>query len=287
LDIAAIVTTRSQKRFVISPDIYFLGGLLNWEPSLQYKEWPGYYWRGGNSPEDSSYSYDMDLWQFKGKLSISPQRAPKLNLGAEYDLEWNCTNFNDSLLNQGMRKGGNRVGLGYVLGWDARDHDNWPRRGYFVEWRQLLFREEWGSDYNFQVMKLDARLFLPTPLEGAWGFATYWEGVRGAVPFDRMSMPDGVYHLRGLEKGRLSDKQQLILQGEWRVPLFWRFSLASFAEAGKVGPYASELARNDFHYAFGMGGRLALNPKRRVNVRGDLSWVDGGIGMTIYYKEAF
>lgn len=287
LDVAVIYTTRNQKRFVISPEINFLGGALKWEPTLQYKDWPGSYWLGGNEPENSAYSYDMTLWQFSGELTASPEVIPSLSLGLEYDLEKNETDFEDSVLNTGVRRGGDRLGLGWILGWDTRDHDNWPQRGFFLEGRQLIFREEWGSDHNFQVMKLDARTYFPTPLAGAWGMAAYWEGVRGEVPFDRMAMPDGVYRLRGLEKGRLQDKQQLVFQGEWRVPLAWRFSAAAFAEAGKVGPYASELMRNDFHYAFGAGGRIALNPKRKVNVRADLAWVDGGIGMTVYYKEAF
>lgn len=295
LDVAVIYTTRSQKRFVISSNINLMGGLVQWDLNMQYRDWPGTLWLGGNAPADSGYSYDMSMWQVNGDIqaSLDPiQALPKLirdkvSLGVQYDIELNHTAFKDDALQASVPKGGDRVGLGWVATWDGRDHDNWPRNGGFFQAKQLIFRDQIGSAWNYEDTELDARYFWPTPLEGAWGMAAYWEGVRGDAPFDRDAMPDGVVRLRGLEKGRLRDRQQLVAQGEWRVPLFWRFSVASFVEAGKVGPYASELMRNDFHYAYGVGGRLTLNKQRKVNVRGDLAWVDGGIGMTIYYKEAF
>jgi len=307
LDIAAIFTTKNQKRFVFSPDIALWGGLVFYESSWQYFDWPGKYWSGGNTPTDSALTYNMHMWMASGNFKIPLQPLAELPQvlrdhvegGLEYDLENNHAHMNipdsakiaadpQSYPQSGpTRMGGNRVGLGYGLIWDSRDHDNWPRSGSFAWFRQRIYRKEIGSAWNFYDTRIDLRKFVPTPLKGAWCMSSFWESLGGDVPFDRLAMPDGTYHMRGLEKGRLRDQQQWVLQGEWRVPLFWRFSAASFAEAGKVGPYFSELMRNDFHYAYGIGGRMALNPKRKVNIRGDLSWVDGGIGMTIYFKEAF
>jgi len=306
-DFAVIFTTKNQKRVVLSPQIALWNGKLRFEPELQYRDWPGFYWGSGNTPTDSSLSYNMTQWQLEGDLqavledfSWLPQLVQKhVELGFEYDFEKNRTKFNphpalDSTWTSNpyptasTSLGGNRMGLGWNVKWDSRDHDNWPRHGSMAWVRQVYFSKALGSDWDFMNTKVDLRTFLPTPLGGAWGMCAYWEGVRGDVPFDRLSQPDGTYHLRGLIKGMLRDREQAVLQGEWRVPLFWRFSAASFVEAGTVGSYFSKLWENSPHYVVGLGGRMALNVQRKVNVRGDLSLVDGHhLGLTIYYKEAF
>lgn len=306
-DVAAIWTTKNQKRFVLNPTIALMKGDARLDIEFQYKDWPGYYWAGGNTPSDSALPYDMNMYWVQGNILFSlielsslptPVRN-HLELGVELDYEKNSAQFRSpdsaSLANHPeafpasapSNVGGMRGGLGWSMQWDERDHDNWPRNGVMIWARQLFFNKAIGSDWNFIDTKLDVRGFLPTPLEGAWCMAGYWEGVKGDAPFDRMAMPDGTYHLRGLEKGRLRDRQQMIYQGEWRVPLFWRFSAAAFGEAGKVGPYFGKLWENNYHYAFGVGGRFTMNTQRKLNIRGDLAWVDGGIGMTIYYREAF
>jgi len=297
VDFAVLRTLRNQTRVVISPDLAFQKGHVRWESDWQYKNWPGKYWAGGNTPTDSALNYDMSLWNMNGTIKWSWNH--QVHLGFHYDLESNHAHFltpdsadwaNDSSAYPQFAPsnlGGARIGFGYEAEWDSRDHDNWPRHGLYVELRQALYRKEWGSAWNYLDTKLDARYFVPAPLGSALGFAAYWNAIQGTAPFDKMSLPDGVYHLRGLEEGRLSDKQQLVWQTECRVPLFWRFSGAAFAEAGQVGPDVGSLLDNEYHYAFGLGGRFALNPSRKLNVRADLSWVDGGIGLTVYYKEAF
>lgn len=296
-DLAAIWTTKEQYRIVLAPEFMFRSGTIRWKSSYEFRHWPGEYWAGGNEPTDSSLRYDMDQWKTEGNVRWSLGRG--FRLAVEYDLERNGTSFHapDSSVAASLpgafperpptHFGGDRVGLGWSAEWDRRDHDNWPRSGTYAKFKQVVRSTALGSDLDFATNSLDLRGYVPTPLGGVGAFNAWWEGVMGDVPFDLMAMPDGNRHLRGLVKGRLAGRQEIVLQGEWRVPLFWRFGATTFAEAGKVGADPGDLARNDFHYSFGVGGRLALNPSRKVNMRGDLCWVDGGIGMTIYYKEAF
>lgn len=297
VDFAAIWTTKGQYRLVLSPRIAFAGGTVRWTSGWEYRHWPGEYWAGGNDPTDSSLAYDMDYWRAEGDVGYL--LVPRVRVGAEYDLQDNATDFRGPDAESiGKRSeafpaappqnvGGRRVGLGWNAEWDGRDHDNWPRRGTYVRAKQLVYQEAWGSDWSYGRTSLDLRGFVPLPLGCVGAASAWWEGVFGDVPFDQLAMPEGTKRLRGLVKGRLADRQELTLQGELRAPLFWRFGATVFAEAGEVGKDAGELAEGRFHWAFGIGGRLALNPARKLNVRGDLSWVDGGPGMTVYYKEAF
>lgn len=144
-----------------------------------------------------------------------------------------------------------------------------------------------GGDWRFSDTKLDLRTYLPAPMGGTWAFASFWEALEGTVPFDRLAAPDGTMRMRGLERGRLRDRQQWDLQGEARFPLARRFAVVGFVDAAKVGSDPDELWEEDFHCALGLGGRYSLNPDRGVNLRVDLAWVDNGVGATISFKEAF
>lgn len=288
IDLALIGTTNKQKRAVFTTQYWANNGNWRLEHELEYRDWPASYWQGGNSPLDSVQNYRMN------SLCFYTEALRKVNIwrfGALTDLEFNKTRFNESSLETPTNKGGKRMGVGYIAQIDTRNNENWPEKGVLIGYQQTLFLKALGGDWNYSAQKLDLRAFLSGPTlffdKSAFAFASLWEGVLGRAPFDRLSTPNGTHHLRGLEKGRLSDRQFWVLQSEWRVPLFWRFSGVSFVEAGKVGPHFGELLQNPFHYAFGVGGRLALNQSRKVHVRGDLTWVDKGIGLTVYYKEAF
>jgi hypothetical protein len=130
----------------------------------------------------------------------------------------------------------------------------------------------------------------------AWGagWQTQWQTRENqgellseqSIPFYRLSSPDGLKHLRGLEKGRYRDPHLWYVQNEWRMPLFWRFSGVVFGEAGQVFHEFSDWASKPI-WAIGAGGRLILSKSKKIRARGDLSWVDGSWGMTIYLHEAF
>lgn len=302
VDFAVVGTTERQQRVVLNPVLALLGGDARLDFDVEYRNWPGKYWSGQNHPSDSSILYDMKYWQLEGNVVADLDQIHRnLKAGFEFNFETNTTRFlSPDSTEYAMhsedypdtselpsKKGGNRIGLGWALQWDSRDHDNWPRKGLFAWTRQIYYSEWIGSDFNFINTIVDLRAFYPTPLGGAAGLAAYWEGLLGEAPFDRLAMPDGTYRMRGLSKGRLRDRQQAVLQMEWRVPMPWRFSMAAFVEAGKVGGYFSDLLKEETRYAIGAGPRFSLNPKRQVNVRADLAWVDGGLGMSVYYKEAF
>lgn len=296
-DLAAYGTTRKQWTAWIGPDLYFDNGHLELEFDLEFKHWPArYYGMGNDSDPDSSLVYTMTQWHLDGSLDADKGLPAAwnglLHYGLEFDIERNTTRFDaDSTLSlaEPSRLGGWRTGLGYNVHFDGSDHPNWPRHGYRAQWKQVFFPEAAGK-FGFATKTLDLRAYFPLPVlpQGALAFCSYWEGVDGDVPFDRLAQPDGSKHLRGIEKGLYRDRQSWVLQGEARTWLFWRFGGTLFYEVGKVGNHFGELLREDWHHAVGAGGRLALNPEQKVNARVDLSLVDGKhIGLTVYLREAF
>lgn len=297
VDFAVYGTTRGQWTTSIDPMLRFYDERLVWDISLDYKDWPAHYFGMGNTASrDTFNTYTMTQWRvqapFSTDLGLPGALGHRVRYGGEIDIEYNSTSF-DSLdypsLGEPGNRGGLRTGLGYNIEFNSTDHENWPRHGGQVQLRHIFFPGLLGK-WNFDWKSVEARYFVPLPLlpDGALGVCSFWEDVNGDAPFDRLAQPDGVRHLRGLEKGQYRDRQSWVLHSEARTHLFWRFGGTLYYEAGKVGPYFGQLLREDWHHVVGAGARLAINQSKKLNARVDLSLMDGeDIGLTVYLREAF
>jgi len=297
VDIAAYGTTRGQWTLSLGPTLRFFNERLVLDASLDYKDWPAHYFGMGNATHPDTFNtYEMTQWRlrtpFETDLGLPEALNGRIRYGAELDIEHNRTQFDsldfDSIL-EPERQGGLRTGIGYNLSYNSTDHENWARHGVLAKWRQLFFPGALGN-WNFGWKSLDLRAYFPMPVlpDGALALGGFWEGVDGDAPFDRLAQPDGVRYLRGLEKGQYRDRQALVMRSELRTALFWRFGGTIFYEAGKVGPYFSELMRADWHHSLGLGARLAINKSKKLNARVDIALLDGEeIGLTVYLREAF
>jgi len=299
LTTSGVTTTGGQKIFLIGPSGSALHGKARYSAYLQYADWPGKYWEGGNEPSDREWTYSMSAFRLSGNtylssslLSFVPDSVGRhLRGGLQFDLERNKTTFDapgDSMaVALGLRAGGYRIGFGPTVQWDTRDQQGAPTRGLLLAATRVWNRKEWGSDWNFSKTTFDLRGYAPLPWSTVLALGCLWEDADGQVPFDKMAMPDGSNRMRCLDKGRLRDEQQLVLQSELRFPIVWRFSGTAFAEAGKVGKDVSDLQENEFRYGFGAGVRFSVNPQRKLNFRTDVAWIDGGVGVAASFGEAF
>jgi len=296
VDIAVYGTTRGQWVATLGPNLLFLDERLELDANLDFKSWPAHYFGMGNATDPDTFNtYSMTQWRLRAPLEtdlgLPAAWGGRLRYGSEVDIEHNTTRF-DSLdfpaLGKPAHLGGLRTGLGYNASYNSTDQENWPRHGVLLKWRHLFFPGALG-DWNFGWKSLDARAYFPLPLpDGALALCSFWEGVDGDAPMDRLAQPDGVRHLRGVEKGQFRDRQSWVLHSEARTALFWRLGGTMFYEAGKVGPYFGGLLRNDWHHVAGLGARFAINPSKKLNARVDLSLVDGeDVGLTVYLREAF
>lgn len=291
-DFAVMGTTKGQLEVDVSPDLYLLNGLIHSDISFVYWNWRAKYYGVGNSPDDDIYTrYDMDLFKLSVPVDVSifPTRlANALRMGPYFYFEKNTASFSHGDVSSPERTGGIRSGIGYQLTLDLRDNVNWPINGIFGQIRQVFYSKAFGGDYNFFMQSFDLRTYSYLFWGTSVALGAIYEVEKGDAPFDMLPTLDGIKRFRGVERGKFLDKQSISTQVEFRKHLFWRLAGTIFFEAGKVGPYFSQLARNRWHYAPGFGGRLLLNKAEKTYVRGDLSLVDGkNLGMTIYIREAF
>lgn len=292
VDFAVMGTTEGQLEVNLSPDLYLLGGLLHSDVSFIYWNWRAKYYGIGNDPNRDVYTrYDMDLFKMSVPVDIAvlpPPFARYLTFGPYFYFETNDVSFHNGDVSSPRNSAGLRTGLGYQVTLDMRDNINWPVFGVYGQFRQIFYTKAFGGDYDFFAQEIDLRSYTYLFWGTSVAVGAYYDIRKGDVPFDMLATLDGIKRFRGVERGMFLDRQSLTVQLEFRKTLFWRLAGTIFFEAGKVGPYFSKLARNDWHYAPGFGGRLLLNKSEKTYVRCDFSLVDGKhLGLTIYLREAF
>ena len=177
-------------------------------------------------------------------------------------------------------------GLSPILLFDDRDRIVWPTTGHFVRYDGFIYDDLWGSDYEFQVHRFDARLYR-SPFSGqTLALRSVLQRAIGEVPFQRLPSLGGPDLFRGWYIGRLRDRALQCNQLEYRIELSRRFATVGFLELGRVAPSVSALKLSGYRVAGGAGFRYALDQEQRANLRLDVAY---GAQLEFYFqfKEAF
>ena len=185
------------------------------------------------------------------------------------------------------RNGGLLSGGGIVVNYDIRDHLFTPRSGVLAE--MVLFANEkfLGSDFSFQKAYLDIAAYFPVAKNHTLAAQIYAELTAGEAPFNQLSLLGGTKRMRGYLEGRFRDKQYLTSQIEYRFPLFWRLGMTAFATTGSVGSTVGDLFDDQWYYTYGLGLRIMLDTKARVNLRIDAGFGKETSGFYLTFGEAF
>ena len=109
----------------------------------------------------------------------------------------------------------------------------------------------------------------------------------GDPPFYRLPNIGGISVLRGLYDGRFRDKTMAAVQAEYRFPIWKIVGGAVFAGVGEVAERPADLSLADLKLAGGLGLRVTLDPKERINLRIDLGFSHYGIFPIVVITEAF
>ncbi len=93
--------------------------------------------------------------------------------------------------------------------------------------------------------------------------------------------------MRGYYRGRFRDKNMIVLQMEYRVPILRKLGMVGFLGFGDVADKVDNFVLNNFKYSAGFGFRYLLNPQEKINVRLDFGFCNESFGVYIAVSEAF
>ncbi len=165
-------------------------------------------------------------------------------------------------------------GLGFSLGYDTRNSNNWPTKGIFVQTVCTGFNQLFLSTFNLAKVVIDARVFKKTFYNQVVAFQFYNYSIIGQVPLREFAGLGGANNLRGFYTGRYRANCFYSLIAEYRMPIYKRFACVLFGGMGDVYDKVSEINIQSIKYAYGGGLRIELLRNERLNLRLDYGYSD-------------
>ena len=284
----AMYTLKNQALLTVVPDVYLDGE--NWEIKLvgAYSKMPDSFFGNGNdSDEDSEESFVAQSAMVQPWVMRRVWRS--FRLGVWYDLKRSSVIQREPEMLLDQRKlagsrGGLRSGLGPAVDLDSRDNTFFPLRGGWYQFNACFYEEALGSDFDYQAYVIDLRRYIGLGGMHVLAVQAYATWLSGGVPFNERTDMQGI---RGIYAGRFNDRMLIRGQVEYRFPIYWRFSGATFVAAGDVSDSLQNYELELVKYAAGAGVRFALDPDERINLRLDLGVSPWGVFPYFMIGESF
>lgn len=282
-----------------------------------FSKFPDKFWGLGNKTESREAQFEKYTFT---QIFLNPQFYKKIkknlfvgigyNLQTVFDINTNLPRnaLNNTQLPESYFITDNVVGIANnpytnyftsgieaIFNYDSRNNAYIPDKGELIRLRFSQFYKFTLSDYNFVFFELDYRKFIKVGKKSTFGFNSYMMLTFGEVPFRNLPSLGGRNNMRGYYDGRFRDKKFFCFQGEYRFPIWWRFSGVGFLGFGRVANKLEDFVSNGtnfsldgFKISFGGGLRFAILPKEKLNIRVDYGFGIVGPGaFSIVLAEAF
>jgi len=260
---------------------------------LSYSSFPDKFWGiGKNTPDANEEAYKFEQYyiylhlmrslghNFFGGILFEFQNVMKV--------DYNKGGIFDQQLVAG-RNGYKASGFGLSFTYDDRNDAFAPDKGSFAQFFFNHFDHVFGSGYNYTNYVIDLRKFIRIYHHQVLALQAFsFTNVGDSIPLRSLATFGGATSMRGYYDGRYRDKNQLVFQAEYRVPLFKRFGAVVFANCGDVAHTPFDYTFDDLKFSYGGGLRFALNKSEKLNLRLDYG-IGKGDNSGLYFQlgEAF
>jgi len=286
-----IYTQKKQVMIEFGPDIYSKNEVYHLKAKINFINFSErFYGIGSSTSEDMREDFTSRITRIN--LNLQKKLFQKLYFGIHYEREHNkVIKFEEDgqLIKREIlgSEPGTVSGIGFLINRDARNNIFSPSSGDFCLLSTTLYRSGLGSNYNFTRYRVDLRKYFPLFSSQVLAFQSYFSLINGDPPFQMLSMMGGQNWMRGYYRGRFRDKNMIVLQMEYRLPLMWKFGIVGFVGYGDVADKVDNFILKDFKYSAGFGFRYLLSPEEKINVRIDFGFCKESFGVYVAISEAF
>lgn len=272
-----LYSTKKQLVTALNGSQYFHTERYILNEQVSFSSYPDKFWGlGSMAPDSAEESYKFN--QYYVYLHLLRKLLPNFFVGALFETQrvWDVLYTAGGMFDKQQvlgRYGYQVAGLGGSITYDKRNNAFAPDNGIFCQLSVNHFDKFWGSDYNYTNIVLDLRKYIPVNTSQVLAFQLFSFNNTGEVPIRSLASFGGANRMRGYYDGRYKDLDQVVVQGEYRFPIYKSFGGVAFAGTGTVGRNFSDYSMNELKYSFGGGLRIALNKKEKLNLR-----LDYGIG---------
>jgi outer membrane protein assembly factor BamA len=293
LELIGLYSTKKQLVAVLNGSQYFHNEKYILNEQFSFSSFPDKFWGlGKNSPDTAVEPYKFK--QTYVYLHLLRKVANKLFIGVLYEKQnvWDISYVPGGLFDKQQvvgRQGYQVDGLGTSLTYDSRNNAFEPGKGFFGQLYFNHFDKFWGSYYNYDNLMIDLKAYLPVGYKKVLALELFsFNNTGNEVPLRSLASFGGASRMRGYYEGRYKDQNQLVLQAEYRFPIYKRFRGVVFGGGGDVGGSFTDYSFSDLKYSYGAGLRFALSQKEKLNLRIDYGIGQGNnSGFYIQLGEAF
>jgi hypothetical protein len=172
-----------------------------------------YYGNGAHS-NSVGITQDAELRYATGKYQVLPGLYAGLGF---FDGKAETRLANTALLPPELADPQSKLDLAALelpLEFDSRDDTMFPRTGWLVYARGMLYRSSFGSDVTADAFSVEANNYRPVRGQDVLALRAYYRTVQVDVPFYLLSSFGGKRDLRGYESGRYRDQMMYAVQAE-------------------------------------------------------------------------
>ncbi|MEW6526530.1 MAG: BamA/TamA family outer membrane protein [Spirochaetota bacterium] len=283
-------TQNDQFIFQVFPEFYFFRDKYHIKNEFQYMNYPDkFYGIGQDTLEEDKEAYTSRIFSFKNII----ERAfiPGFYIGLLYHIDVRKTTQaqDGGLIDSNILPGADKglvSGLGFTLNYDNRDDILFTRDGSYANFTITQYSKYIKSDFDYINVTFDYRFFEPFWFSHVLALQFFSGYIHGQAPFYLLSQMGGAKLMRGLYEGRYRDRNVVVVQAEYRFPLFWRFIGCGFAGAGEVAPAIRDFNKECIVYTWGGGLRFKLKKDQTLNARLDIGFSKNFTGVYVTIGEA-
>ena len=177
--------------------------------------------------------------------------------------------------------------FGFRIQQDRRNETFYPRTGSLLDFTADFFRDVYGSKFNYQSFAFSYNHYKGLSPRQVLAFRFAGCAVTGQVPFYDLCLFGSHSDLRGYQSGQYRDRALFATQAEYRLQLPYRLGLVAFGGVGEVAPGWDDFTADNLLPGGGVGVRLAVSKKYKINFRVDYGWGKNGGTLHIGVSEAF
>jgi hypothetical protein len=245
----------------------------------------------GNRTDDNGKE-DYELLNLGLTAQINYKVYDNLQYGIIYEIlnrKIKDTKENTLLDDKNLRgiDGGLSSGIGISTLWDTRDNIFYPTTGGYYEMKAVFSSTAFGSDYNFNSYELNFRRYQSVAESHVVALQFYMNLVRGFPPFYELAALGGQNIMRGYYEGRYRGQNYFSIQTAYRTKLFWRIGAVAFIGIGDVSNKVSEFSIKYVKASYGFGLRYMMDEAEKLNLRVDVGFGKGTMGVYFSIEEAF
>jgi outer membrane protein assembly factor BamA len=294
---SADYTLLNQFIFNITPKIYSSDKRWYFYSNLNFKKYPDFYYGIANKPTDIQQTFTSHNFS----LRLEPQYAVTENLsigaiaGTRFERVSTDSTFDavkEKIFSQFGDEGWSpysKTHLGFLVSYDTRDSHFYPKKGIFAKTTLSTSIKGWGSLYSMTDLSIDFRQFVPLYKNHIFAWQVFLEGAFSSseIPFQLRPTLGGRDVMRGFREGMYRDNILMVLQTEYRIPIYKRLKGAMFISSADVLNNRADKI-DKLKIAYGAGLRYRLNDAR-VHLRLDIAKNNYGEKLQFYITatEAF